>query len=372
VAVALAVYSKQIAIFIVPVMIVHYMIFRRPSGLIRSIKNSPGKFLSLRMISVYTVVVLIFMVLAAITFKFSRENIAWIMQRSLSDRIAPSNLFYYIRVVYREYLTLPVILLSLVSIVITLRSKEGRGLLYLLWIVICYLFFTALGTQNHRFALGMIPPFCLFAASLAETRSRKWKIATLSIVSLAVIYQFAVALDINLETGSGYEDAARYVMDDDREGNIMYGGVVDTGYFVFFVRKYDPARRAVVLRADKIYATSAMREIVEEHISNRNEIYSVLNKFGVRYVVIEDTRARSNVLEWLREEVRSNQFIRRKVMPIMSSDRRINNVSLAVYEYRNYSPPAEDAVIDMNIVLMNERIKVPIYDLMRHRAATDG
>lgn len=60
----------------------------------------------------------------------------------------------------------------------------------------------------------------------------------------------------------GYEQAARYVTAQPRGSTVMFSGDVDTGYFIFFVRKLtNPQRRQIVLRSDKIFTVSDMRRI---------------------------------------------------------------------------------------------------------------
>lgn len=178
-------------------------------------------------------------------------------------------------------------------------------------------------------------------------------------------YQIIYAYNLVPEYARGYENAAKYVAEHKKGESIMYSGVIDTGYFVFFVRKNDPDRELIVLRADKILATSAMRIIVEERIQEREEIYKVLNDYGVRYVVIEDTFTNSKVLEWLRFEVKSGRFDLRDKTMIQSSDTRANNVPLSIYEYKDYTPPKKGIKLNMNIVLMNEVIEVLLDDLLK-------
>ena len=65
----------------------------------------------------------------------------------------------------------------------------------------------------------------------------------------------------------------------------------------------------------------------------------MLRDFGVGYVVIEDVKYKSPPLEWLREEVKSERFILRKRIPIRSNIKKLQDVTLAVYEYKEYTPP---------------------------------
>jgi len=66
-----------------------------------------------------------------------------------------------------------------------------------------------------------------------------------------------------------------------------------------------------------------------------------LRDFGTGYVVVEDKEFKSPPLEWLREEVRSERFLLRKRIPLRSNSPRLQNVALAIYEYKGYTPPPD-------------------------------
>ncbi len=51
-----------------------------------------------------------------------------------------------------------------------------------------------------------------------------------------------------------------------------------------------------------------MRRIVEERITDREEIYETLQDFGTGYVVIEEKNYESRPLKWLREIVKPDRF----------------------------------------------------------------
>lgn len=237
-------------------------------------------------------------------------------------------------------------------------------MIFLFWIISCYLLLTSLGIQkNARYAMYWIPPYCLFAATTINFfRSRKVLLSTILLVIVG--YQFVNAFQTEPEYTKGYEQAARYVVENRKGESVLYQGVNDTGYFIFFIRKHDSNQELIVLRSDKILATSKMISIIEERITEREEIYEILNDYGVGYVVIEDTETGSRSLEWLREEVKSVKFILRKEITLRSKLRRVNNVLLAVYEYKEYTPPKEGKMLHMNIPLMGDSIKIPFKDLL--------
>ena len=178
-------------------------------------------------------------------------------------------------------------------------------------------------------------------------------------------YQFALAFKREPEYTNGYEEAAKYIVAHKKGESVLYNEVEDTGYFIFFVRKHDPERSMIILRTDKILATSYMRWVPEDRIHSPEAIYDILNKYGVGYVVIEDKESPSRAMEWLREEVKSEKFILRKEITLRSNNYRMNNVPLAIYEYKDYTPPQEGVILDMDIPLMGDSIKLPFTYLLK-------
>jgi len=363
---ALSVYSKQISIFMFVVLGCYLLIKRGPGSLIQKIRNDPRILISKELAIFYIVTAVMVLLLVPMTMKYSRVNLEWVFEKGLSDRISSANILFYIKKMYTHYLSAPIFVLSVISLFLTVWQRDKRSILFILWIAICYLFFTVLGTHNTRFAFYWIPPLCLMAVTIIYISERRiWRIIVMAAFIIIAGYQIIYAYNVVPEYARGYENAAKYVAENRKGECIMYSGVTDTGYFVFFVRKHDPDRELIVLRADKILATSAMSLIVEEHIQKQEEIYKVLNDYGVRYVVIEDTFTNSRVLEWLRFEVKSGRFDLRDKTILQSSDARVNNVPLSVYEYRDYTPPKEGIKLNLNIVLMNEVIEVLLDDLLK-------
>jgi hypothetical protein len=122
----------------------------------------------------------------------------------------------------------------------------------------------------------------------------------------------------------------------------------------------------IVLLAEKILATSFLGILREDRIQDKVGIYKVLKNFGVCHVVLEDKPARARSVEWLREEVQNDQvFVLKKTIPIRSNDKRLQGVSLKIYEYKSCGPPSPDATIEMNLPLIKRSIKVRFDKLVK-------
>jgi hypothetical protein len=210
-----------------------------------------------------------------------------------------------------------------------------------------------------------VPAFCFIAAAIVESLpSRAWRVSLTGIVAVLIGYQFAIGYAAEPEYAAGFEEAASYVVENRKGATVLFSSNIDSGYFVFFVRKKDPSRQMVILRANKVVATSQLSRIVEERISDRAEIYEILKDFGTCYVVLQDTPYESRALEWLREEVSSDRFVLRRRIPLRSRDPRLQGVSLGVYEYNDCGPADPNAILDMNLPLIGDSIQVRLGDVM--------
>jgi hypothetical protein len=217
-----------------------------------------------------------------------------------------------------------------------------------------------------RFGIYAVPAYCLAAAALAKTvpAGVARTLATIGL-TVAVSAQAVLAARVAPAGASGYEEAARFVLAEGPAPTVLYSGSVDTGYFVFFVRKHDPAQRLVVLRSDKQLTTSMMNNLSRvQRIQSRAEIYTMLRRYGTRFVVLEDRPTGSEALDWLREEVRGILFAERARYPIRTTDRRLRGVDVVVYEYLAATPGDPAAEIDMSLPLIGRDIRVRLSDLV--------
>ena len=354
----LSILARPQTIFMGPVFLGCYLMSKKSKSLLLKKKN---------VIAAGTVLATLVLVMF-ITVKYSPANFSWITDGSIGSRLAWANVSYYLTALWKFHLTLPVLIASIFGISLALINKDKRAILFGLWILCSYLLITATGAQTPRYNIYWIPPFCLFAAAMTlYLCSSKWRACSLIVLYLVSGYQFAVAFQEDPGYAAGYEEVAKYVIDNKKKGqSVLVSTAVDTGYFTFFVRKHDPKREMVVLRADKVLATSSMRHIVEERIAEKKEIYDILQDFGVYYVVIEDMEYASAPLEWLREELRSENFTLQKRIPVNSDKPILKDVTLAVYRYKNYTNPKPGKLLKINLPLVRKSITIPFDDLFRN------
>jgi hypothetical protein len=354
----LSIFSKLNAIFMLPVFLIYFIITKEA-----------GKLITRKVIISCIITALLILLLIITTLKFSQHNVAWIRE-GITSKIGLSRITYCLNFIWHYHLTVPVLILSLISICVSVYQRDKRAILFILWIMGLYILITSTGAQvPHRYAIYWIPAFCLFAATAVNFfHHLPWKILLTTILLIIAGYQFMIAFQREPTQADGYEQAARYIVENRKGESVLFSSKMDTGYFIFYTRKHDPQKDLIVLRADKVLATSEMNNIVEERIKKREEIYEILQDFGTGYVVIENRELESLPLKWLREEVKSDKFILRKRIPISSNDYRMQDVELAIYEYKEYTPPKHGKILDMNIPLMGDSIAVKFYDLLHKKS----
>jgi len=349
-------YSKHLAIFLAPAILV---VLVQKKGL-RALWRKEV---------IISVIVsgLLIIPLAIITLKFSHVNVEWVAQAPLEKRVSSSNLLFYLRMIWTDHLTPPILMLSGLGILFSAIRRDIRALFPALWILCCYLFLTALGIQkNARYAIFWIPAFCVFAASVIEFVKQRWWLVTVSALTIASVgYQAWLAAEIVPEYTKGYEQAAQYIAAHPKDGSILYSGAIDTSYFIFYARKYDPTRQLIILRSDKIFATSKLNRIVADRIASKDEMYQLLQQYGVRYVVVEDTPSTSPALEWLREDVHSERFLQHVEIPLHTDFTRLKHVNVSVYEYKDAHSINPEQTINMEIPLMGESLQVKFGMLLK-------
>jgi hypothetical protein len=230
--------------------------------------------------------------------------------------------------------------------------------------------------EPERYALGSVPGFCLLAATLAAWRGdrRVIRVAASVILSGTLVVQTIASVLVQPAGLSGYATAVRWILANSHAPTVLFDGPVDTGYFSFFLRKYDTQHKLVMLRADKLFATSLMSwHGLTPKIDRPEAIDPILHRYGTQFVVLEDVPSPSAIesmsppsqpLIWLREELKTPRFAERMRLPLNSVDPLFRGVSLVVYEYLDATPPDPHAVLDLDLPLIGRKVIVPLQHLI--------
>ncbi len=375
----LACYAKQMVIFMFPIFFVYL-------GVTKGIR-----FLMKQQTIMSCLAIIILLIpLAVMTWTLSPANVSMVTQNIVKPlapqaeevekgkegifqsvgsyihwKLISTEWLFYPTVLWKKQVSVVPLVLSVGAVVMMVWRREKRSLYFFLWIMAMYGMVTFMGMRIPRLGIYWIPPVCLFAAlSLEAVNSPVWRVVVALLLIGSVGYQFGVGYASEPEYAKGYEEAASYVVNHSKGASVLYSAKVDTGYFIFFVRKFDPEGRLVVLRADKVLSTSRLDRIVEEKISTPGELYDVLRDFGTCYVVLEEGHYTSPALNLLAEEVQSEQFIRKHTISIDSNNRRLQGVNLGIFEYRGCGPPNKNALVNFNIPLANLSIRLKFSDVI--------
>lgn len=265
----------------------------------------------------------------------------------------------------------PVLVVAALGAARAIVRRDPRSLVFLMWVACvtpALFFFGGIKGEASRYTLYWVPALCGLAGSLlADWRNRVVPLMIAAMMTVGVLMQASDIGRYSTHAG-GYEEAAQFVLAATPAATVLFSGDMDTGYFAFFVRKHDPARRLIVLRSDKVYTTSNMRApSVEDRIQEPAQIYDALHQFGTRYVVIEDRASESRVLEWLRQELKTPRFAERRRIPIRTTDPRLRGTSLAIYELRDATPPDPDAVLSLRMPIVGQSLTVNLGDLIARK-----
>jgi hypothetical protein len=270
----------------------------------------------------------------------------------------------------RPQLAQPVLWLAAAGTLLAVVRRDRHAIFFVSLIACVFVGLLMAGQLDPaRHSVYWVPALSVMAGSVAVGWSTRWvaRVAMIGVLSVAALQVRAVR-NVSLAGAQGYEEAARFVLRSNPGPTVLFSGDVDTGFFTFFVRKHDADRRLVVLRSDKLLTTSFLGRLAfEKRITGPSDIYPILQRFGTRYVVIEDRPSRSPVLEWLRQELRSSRFVERARIPIVSREPRIRGTSLAIYEFTDMTPPAEDAVLSMNLPIVRRSLAVKLSDLIERK-----
>ncbi len=270
---------------------------------------------------------------------------------------------------FRAHFTVPVLLVAAAGFVGLLVRRHPLALTAFVWVLTTAVFIGVVGNQDPaRYSIYWVPILAVCVGALGSRAVGLPPVLVGLVLAAAIATQVVASSRIRQPGAHGYEQAAQYVVANPRGSTVMFAGDVDTGYFTFFVRKHDPARTAIVLRADKLLTTSMMdRVAAEDRISDPAQIAGIMRQFGVGYVVVEDRRSSSTVQNWLLDDLSSARYVERLRLPTNSTDPRLRTTSVVVYEVVGATAAAADARLDIKLPLVSQQIDIPLSALIARK-----
>ena len=269
--------------------------------------------------------------------------------------------------IVNTHVSLPVALAALAGLVTLCVYRRGHAALGLLWLG-CGIVGAVVATgpvESARYSFVAIPAYFFLAAGLSvpQWSSRSVRVAVTVVLAAVVGWQIWLVREIRPVGAGGYEDVARYVVEHSSTP-VLYDSPIDTGFFVFFVRKHDPTGKVVVLRAEKLFGIADANGV--PNVTAPEHIPPLLKKYGVKYIVVEDrTKVIDPARRRLLETLRGEEFSERQRVPIRSRLPWTQGIDLVVYEFADAGPPDLDAELHMGLPLAGRTLKVRLRDLSK-------
>jgi len=356
----LACWTKQTAVFLF-LWFLLYMVF----------SGNLSAHLKRREMWVSAVIAAVLLVpLGAVTLWLGKLNIAQSVGTGETadalSRLSWGNLKSLFTILYKYHLTLPVLVLSVVGLVWGTFNRDRRLLYFVCLVLATYLFFTYLMANSSRYPIFWIPAFTLFAALPVYYLDGFRLARILALVVLVVIagYQVQKIYDKPVNFATGFDEAASYVLENSESPTVFYDGY-NNGYFSYFMRALDPKRSMYVLRGDKLLTSSAIMsdQWLEVHAKSRDDIQSILDDYGVQYVVVEERDVSGQEIHReLRHLLSDGPFKLEKTIRIDSTRYPLMNQTILIYTQLNRKLVSAD-YLELRLPVVGQVIKIPMRKL---------
>lgn len=298
----------------------------------------------------------------AVAFVMHGQTIrADVLQGTVTTAVHP--LWFYPRVLPGQ-LGLPLLAAAMIGLLTSPWWTRGdRIRVMVVWIVACYLSFSFLGQKTPRYILSWVPAFVFFAVgpltNAALAKRLKW--VTVPLLAILVVYQTWWAWHFQRPYISGYEAAARRLMENSNPGIVLFDGELHSN-LIFFVRVHDPQRRAVVLRK-ALYVTRIVEEYgSKELVHDRGEVENLLSGYGIRYIFVDNSDLHFESQRTLRDVLKQPRFRLVATFPIKTNVGNRKDRKLFLYEDPN-PPRATAQLLDVQMLTLSDDIKIPLHDL---------
>lgn len=278
---------------------------------------------------------------------------------------------------------LPIVLLGLITLLASLGKRPN--LLLVLWLSTWTVFSAAITAKEPRYFFFALPPlmFATVRFLLPYRNGQRNQISfrnspprSALLIAIALT-QGAIAHVWSPGRLPDFAAAARILESRPDADIVLVDGVRD-GQFIFDLyqtlqQRETPAARSsswptrtiIPLRASKVlYARPARAQWgYEAFVHSQDDIVSILDRYGIRYVVLESRPPTSNdssidppPRQWLRQLMTTDpRFHRIASWPIGGDDPDWQGVELLLYEYP-VCPPRQSDTITLSIPAMGDNL----------------
>jgi hypothetical protein len=375
---ALAVWTKQTAVFLLLWMFLHQLSI---GTLLKQLRQP-------RVLAATAAVILVLIPLAIITVWLGDQNIRQSigalpsmtqpayadtgLAQHIGERLQTDVLLSHLRQIITHHLSLPAIGLVIVGLLWALWFRDFRAWFWLSFILVVYVFFTYIKGQNARYPIFWIPAFLVFAsvplAYLTRTAGY-WFRGYSGLIMLVVGWQLIAIWLLTPRFATGYDQAAAYVLEHSESPTVFFDGY-NNGYFIYFMRALDPERSMYVLRGDKLLSSTSIagKNQLEVHAQDTDDINDILDQFGPQFIIVEDLNTiRIPIHDVLRSMLANDSRYRLvQTIPVDTGEPStrppLAGVSLLIYEKLDHKPP-RDGILRLRLPVVGQTLEVPLRDL---------
>ena len=212
---------------------------------------------------------------------------------------------------------------------------------YFAVLIAVYAMIVSVAEIEPRHAIYWSPALAFFAAYAGPPRSSANRRCVLRRSAILVVAgTFWSTTRKAVYYLSGYEDAARYVVDHTTRSRFCLFDHNLNGDFIFQVRRHDPARRLWILRGDKLFYSTLIDPQMgyREFVSGEADILKGIAEYDPEFLVLEEPSigVRLPMAEALRSAVHAHpdRFSLEARFPIVSNLRQYQGKALNVYRVK--------------------------------------
>lgn len=216
--------------------------------------------------------------------------------------------------------------------------------------------FCILHFEPDRFNLFLFPGVVLLAGyglhhllkSIHHTNIR-------AIGMMGIVVSFAwQGFSTPISFARGYETAARELVAMNQDAAPILCDAYLDGTFITYIRKHDPLKRQIVFRGDKLLFVSTIyyRDINAIYVRTESDLYHLLDRYGIRYVVVDRLYLDLLPKALLRQALQDpGKFKHLATFPWQTNIRSLQQAGLHIYEYLPYQTNAHDPLtIDIPVM----------------------
>jgi hypothetical protein len=257
----------------------------------------------------------------------------------------------------------PLAVLAILSVPLAVAGRlpanftRGDKVLLGGWVLLGYLFLSAIDLKEARHAVVILPPI-LLAAGLSLDALLPTRVAGVALLALVLGTGVYTWRDAPTPSVDGYREAAEWIAREaPKDAVVLFSGKRD-GSFVFNMRAIETRRDISILRADKLLLNVAVRRTlgVEQQPLSEQEIGDLLDKDGVSYVVAQDDFWTDlPVMARLQSLLRSSHFAEATQIPIVAN---VPTEDANLRIYRNLgNVNSGPHTVDLHLPIIGETVK---------------